>query len=63
MYVYLSFLAVQKVVSLKTWLKNELYKVGNKTWKGEVLFQCQKIVLPKQIWEKMAGENKENDQD
>lgn len=49
MYIYLSFLAVQKVVSLKTWLKSELYKVGNKTWKGEALFQCQKIVLPNQI--------------
>ncbi|XP_045696426.1 izumo sperm-egg fusion protein 3 [Phyllostomus hastatus] len=32
-------LAVQKVVSFKTWLKNELYKVGNKTWKGVFILQ------------------------
>ncbi|KAM5329737.1 izumo sperm-egg fusion protein 3 [Glossophaga mutica] len=32
-------LAVQKIVSLKTWLKNELYKVGNKTWKGVFILQ------------------------
>ncbi|XP_045049572.1 izumo sperm-egg fusion protein 3 [Desmodus rotundus] len=35
----LRVLAVQKVVSLKTWLKNELYKVGNKTWKGVFILQ------------------------
>ncbi|XP_008514507.1 izumo sperm-egg fusion protein 3 isoform X2 [Equus przewalskii] len=30
----LRVLAVQKVVKLRTWLKNELYKVGNETWKA-----------------------------
>ncbi|XP_054443847.1 izumo sperm-egg fusion protein 3 [Pteronotus mesoamericanus] len=35
----LRVLAVQKVVSLKAWLKNELYKVGNKTWKGVFILQ------------------------
>ncbi|XP_032333472.1 izumo sperm-egg fusion protein 3 isoform X2 [Camelus ferus] len=32
----LRVLAVQKVVNLRTWLKNELYKLGNEPWKGEV---------------------------
>ncbi|XP_037015854.2 izumo sperm-egg fusion protein 3 [Artibeus jamaicensis] len=35
----LRVLAVQKVASLKTWLKNEIYKVGNNTWKGVFTFQ------------------------
>ncbi|XP_014641516.1 PREDICTED: izumo sperm-egg fusion protein 3 isoform X2 [Ceratotherium simum simum] len=30
----LRVLAVQKVVKLRTWLKDELYKLGNETWKA-----------------------------
>ncbi|XP_019607963.2 izumo sperm-egg fusion protein 3 isoform X2 [Rhinolophus sinicus] len=35
----LRVLAVQKVVSLRTWLQNELYKLGNETWKGALILQ------------------------
>ncbi|XP_070257102.1 izumo sperm-egg fusion protein 3 isoform X1 [Myotis yumanensis] len=35
----LRVLAVQRVVYLRTWLKNELYKVSNKTWKGVFILQ------------------------
>jgi len=40
MFLYLSSLAVQKVVDLRTWLKIELDKLSKEKWKGEVLFQC-----------------------
>ncbi|KAB1279665.1 Izumo sperm-egg fusion protein 3 [Camelus dromedarius] len=35
----LRVLAVQKVVNLRTWLKNELYKLGNEPWKGAFILQ------------------------
>ncbi|XP_058421897.1 izumo sperm-egg fusion protein 3 [Diceros bicornis minor] len=35
----LRVLAVQKVVKLRTWLKDELYKLGNETWKGAFILQ------------------------
>ncbi|XP_077635511.1 izumo sperm-egg fusion protein 3 isoform X2 [Crocuta crocuta] len=48
--IYLSFkvshgdkmlrvLAVNKAVKLRIWLKNELYKLGNETWKGAFILQ------------------------
>lgn len=49
MYLYFSSLAVDDVIKLRIWLKNELYKLGNETWKGEIEFQCQKTVFPKQV--------------
>ncbi|KAI2552283.1 IZUMO family member 3 [Homo sapiens] len=35
----LRVLAVQQVVKLRTWLKNEFYKLGNETWKGVFIYQ------------------------
>ncbi|KAM8941210.1 izumo sperm-egg fusion protein 3 isoform 2-T2 [Lycaon pictus] len=35
----LRVLAVQKVTKLRTWLKNELYKLGNETFKGAFILQ------------------------
>ncbi|XP_047379764.1 izumo sperm-egg fusion protein 3 isoform X2 [Sciurus carolinensis] len=35
----LRVLAVQKVVKLRTWLKNEFYRLGNETWKGVFILQ------------------------
>ncbi|XP_003928158.1 izumo sperm-egg fusion protein 3 isoform X2 [Saimiri boliviensis] len=35
----LRLLAVQTVIKLRTWLKNEFYKLGNETWKGVFIFQ------------------------
>ncbi|XP_036118019.1 izumo sperm-egg fusion protein 3 isoform X1 [Molossus molossus] len=35
----LRVLAVQKAISLRTWLKDELHKVGSKTWKGVFILQ------------------------
>ncbi|XP_062062990.1 izumo sperm-egg fusion protein 3 isoform X1 [Lepus europaeus] len=35
----LRVLAVQKVVKLRMWLKNEFYKLGNETWKGVFIIQ------------------------
>ncbi|XP_019671614.1 izumo sperm-egg fusion protein 3 isoform X4 [Felis catus] len=31
--------AVHKAVKLRIWLKNELYKLGNETWKGAFILQ------------------------
>ncbi|XP_037706700.1 izumo sperm-egg fusion protein 3 [Choloepus didactylus] len=35
----LRVLAVQNVVNLRTWLKNEFYKLGNEPWKGAIILQ------------------------
>ncbi|XP_059268261.1 izumo sperm-egg fusion protein 3 isoform X1 [Mustela nigripes] len=35
----LRVLAVDDVIKLRIWLKNELYKLGNETWKGAFIFQ------------------------
>ncbi|XP_055150024.1 izumo sperm-egg fusion protein 3 isoform X2 [Symphalangus syndactylus] len=35
----LRVLAVQQVVKLRTWLKNEFYNLGNETWKGVFIYQ------------------------
>ncbi|XP_012501906.1 PREDICTED: izumo sperm-egg fusion protein 3 [Propithecus coquereli] len=35
----LRVLDVQKVVKLRTWLKNEFYKLSNETWKGVFILQ------------------------
>ncbi|XP_021536702.1 izumo sperm-egg fusion protein 3 isoform X2 [Neomonachus schauinslandi] len=35
----LRVLAVHKVIKLRIWLKNELYKLGNETWKGAFILQ------------------------
>ncbi|KAF3821344.1 izumo sperm-egg fusion protein 3 isoform X2 [Mirounga angustirostris] len=35
----LRLLAVHKVIKLRIWLKNELYKLGNETWKGAFILQ------------------------
>ncbi|XP_004638627.1 izumo sperm-egg fusion protein 3 [Octodon degus] len=35
----LRVLDVSKVVKLRIWLKDELYRLGNKTWKGAFIFQ------------------------
>uniref|UniRef100_A0ABI7YUZ0 IZUMO family member 3 n=1 Tax=Felis catus TaxID=9685 RepID=A0ABI7YUZ0_FELCA len=35
----LRVLAVHKAVKLRIWLKNELYKLGNETWKGAFILQ------------------------
>lgn len=30
---------------MRVWLKNELYALGNETWKGEILFQCLLLAI------------------
>ncbi|KAI5767080.1 IZUMO3 [Gulo gulo luscus] len=35
----LRVLAVDDVIKLRIWLKNELYKLGNETWKGAFILQ------------------------
>ncbi|XP_060054934.1 izumo sperm-egg fusion protein 3 [Erinaceus europaeus] len=35
----LRVLGVKKVVNMRLWLKNEIYRVGNETWKGAFILQ------------------------
>ncbi|VTJ80934.1 Hypothetical predicted protein, partial [Marmota monax] len=51
----LRVLAVQKVVKLRTWLKNEFYRLGNETWKGVFIFQGKLL----EIRQKLESEVKE----
>ncbi|XP_066219189.1 izumo sperm-egg fusion protein 3 [Saccopteryx leptura] len=49
----LRVLAVQKVVSLRTWLKNELFEVGNRTWKGVFILQGQLLDVRQNLESKL----------
>ncbi|XP_045418615.1 izumo sperm-egg fusion protein 3 isoform X1 [Lemur catta] len=51
----LRVLAVQKVVKLRTWLKNEFYKLSNETWKGVFILQG-KLLEVRQILESKLKE-------
>uniref|UniRef100_A0A671EC35 IZUMO family member 3 n=1 Tax=Rhinolophus ferrumequinum TaxID=59479 RepID=A0A671EC35_RHIFE len=51
----LRVLAVQKVVSLRTWLKNELYKLGNETWKGALILQGKLLDVRQNLESKLKG--------
>ncbi|XP_012625255.1 izumo sperm-egg fusion protein 3 isoform X1 [Microcebus murinus] len=51
----LRVLAVQKVVQLRTWLKNEFYKLSNETWKGVFILQG-KLLEIRQILESKLKE-------
>ncbi|XP_012625257.1 izumo sperm-egg fusion protein 3 isoform X2 [Microcebus murinus] len=46
---------VQKVVQLRTWLKNEFYKLSNETWKGVFILQG-KLLEIRQILESKLKE-------
>ncbi|XP_014686616.1 izumo sperm-egg fusion protein 3 isoform X1 [Equus asinus] len=50
----LRVLAVQKVVKLRTWLKNELYKVGNETWKGGFILQGKLLDVRQNLESKLT---------
>uniref|UniRef100_A0A287DEN5 IZUMO family member 3 n=1 Tax=Ictidomys tridecemlineatus TaxID=43179 RepID=A0A287DEN5_ICTTR len=41
--------AVQKVVKLRTWLKNEFYRLGNETWKGVFIFQGKLLEIRQKL--------------
>ncbi|XP_040141838.1 izumo sperm-egg fusion protein 3 isoform X1 [Ictidomys tridecemlineatus] len=45
----LRVLAVQKVVKLRTWLKNEFYRLGNETWKGVFIFQGKLLEIRQKL--------------
>uniref|UniRef100_A0A8C6CHT8 IZUMO family member 3 n=1 Tax=Monodon monoceros TaxID=40151 RepID=A0A8C6CHT8_MONMO len=49
----LRVLAVQKVVSLRTWLKNELYKLSNETWKGALILQVKLLDVRQNLESKL----------
>ncbi|KAM5261781.1 izumo sperm-egg fusion protein 3 [Hipposideros larvatus] len=49
----LRVLAVEKVVNLRTWLKNELYKLGNETWKGALILQGKIIDVRRNLESKL----------
>nr|XP_011768750.1 izumo sperm-egg fusion protein 3 isoform X1 [Macaca nemestrina] len=49
----LRVLAVQQVVKLRTWLKNEFYKLGNETWKGVFIFQGKLLEVRQNLESKL----------
>ncbi|XP_076699486.1 izumo sperm-egg fusion protein 3 isoform X2 [Callospermophilus lateralis] len=49
----LRVLAVQKVVKLRTWLKNEFYRLGNETWKGVFIFQGKLLEIRQKLESKV----------
>ncbi|MBW01328.1 Izumo sperm-egg fusion protein 3, partial [Eschrichtius robustus] len=49
----LRVLAVQKVVNLRTWLKNELYKLSNETWKGVLILQVKLLNVRQNLESKL----------
>ncbi|XP_061055115.1 izumo sperm-egg fusion protein 3 isoform X2 [Eubalaena glacialis] len=49
----LRVLAVQKVVNLRTWLKNELYKLSNETWKGVLILQVKLLDVRQNLESKL----------
>ncbi|XP_022407258.1 izumo sperm-egg fusion protein 3 isoform X2 [Delphinapterus leucas] len=49
----LRVLAVQKVVNLRTWLKNELYKLSNETWKGALILQVKLLDVRQNLESKL----------
>ncbi|XP_003478911.1 izumo sperm-egg fusion protein 3 [Cavia porcellus] len=55
----LRVLAVSKVVKLRTWLKNEFYRLGNETWKGVFIFQGKLLDIRQNLESKMKETLKE----
>ncbi|XP_053462139.1 izumo sperm-egg fusion protein 3 [Nycticebus coucang] len=49
----LRVLAVQKVVSLRKWLKNELHKLDNETWKGVFILQGKLLKIRRNLESKV----------
>ncbi|KAL2781624.1 izumo sperm-egg fusion protein 3 isoform 1 precursor [Daubentonia madagascariensis] len=49
----LRVLAVQKVVKLRTWLKNEFYKLSNETWKGVFILQGKLLKIRQNLESKL----------
>ncbi|XP_060988384.1 izumo sperm-egg fusion protein 3 [Dama dama] len=49
----LRVLAVQKVVDLRTWLKNELDKLSKETWKGVFILQGRLLDIRKNVDSKL----------
>ncbi|XP_016011184.2 izumo sperm-egg fusion protein 3 isoform X1 [Rousettus aegyptiacus] len=49
----LRVLAVEKVVNLRIWLKNELYKLGNETWKGAFILQGKLLDIRQNLESKL----------
>ncbi|XP_012390380.1 izumo sperm-egg fusion protein 3 isoform X1 [Orcinus orca] len=49
----LRVLAVQKDVNLRTWLKNELYKLSNETWKGALILQVKLLDVRQNLQSKL----------
>ncbi|XP_042548818.1 izumo sperm-egg fusion protein 3 [Dipodomys spectabilis] len=50
----LRVLAVQTVINLRMWLKNEFYKIGNETWKGVFIYQGQFLEMRKKLESKLT---------
>ncbi|XP_048208152.1 izumo sperm-egg fusion protein 3 isoform X2 [Perognathus longimembris pacificus] len=50
----LRVLAVQTVINLRTWLKNEFYIIGNQTWKGVFIYQGQFLKMRKRLESKLT---------
>ncbi|XP_020007269.2 izumo sperm-egg fusion protein 3 [Castor canadensis] len=49
----LRVLAVQKVVKLRIWLKDELYRLGNETWKGAFIIQGKLLMVHQNLESKL----------
>uniref|UniRef100_G1LLY9 IZUMO family member 3 n=2 Tax=Ailuropoda melanoleuca TaxID=9646 RepID=G1LLY9_AILME len=49
----LRVLAVHKVIKLRIWLKNELYKLGNETWKGALILQGKLLDVRQNLQSKL----------
>nr|XP_020007269.1 izumo sperm-egg fusion protein 3 [Castor canadensis] len=49
----LRVLAVQKVVKLRIWLKDELYRLGNETWKGAFIIQGKLLMVRQNLESKL----------
>ncbi|XP_004405499.1 PREDICTED: izumo sperm-egg fusion protein 3 [Odobenus rosmarus divergens] len=49
----LRVLAVHKVIKLRIWLKNELYKLGNETWKGAFILQGKLLDVRQNLGSKL----------
>ncbi|KAM4876535.1 izumo sperm-egg fusion protein 3 isoform 3-T3 [Thomomys bottae] len=50
----LRVLAVQAVINLRNWLKDEFHKIGNETWKGVFIYQGQFLKMRKELESKLA---------
>lgn len=44
-----SSIDVRNVVKLRVWLKEELYKLGNETWKGKIMVSLSTVVWYQQV--------------